>query len=73
MTRDEIKVGQLVQVSDEPRPHIQDRTELLGKLGLVTYVSRDWLTVQFSEGKCFNFWPVELDLVSEVKDGMPSR
>lgn len=69
MTRDEIKLGQLVQVSDEPRPHIQDRTNLLGKLGLVTYVSRDWLTVQFPEGD-FNFWPVELDLVSEAKDGI---
>ena len=70
MTRDEIKLGQLVKVSDEPRPHIQDRTKLLGKLGLVTYMSQDWLTVQFPEGEQFNFWPVELDLVSEAKDGI---
>lgn len=75
MTRDEIKIGQLVRVSDEPRPHIQDRTKLLGKLGLVTYAatSHDWLTVQFPEGEQFNFWPVELDLVSEAKDGIQSR
>ena len=73
MTRNEIKLGQLVKVSDEPRPGIHDRTNVRGKPGLVIYLSENWVTVMFPDNEQSNFWPVELDLVSEAKDGMPSR
>lgn len=72
MTSSQIKAGQLVRVSYEPRPSAFDHTQWMGKVGVVTWTNGDFAKVAFPDDTC-NFWPTELDLVSEAKDGMPNR
>jgi ribosomal protein L21E len=74
MTSNQIKTGQLVQVSYEPRfgGGGGGRTQWMGKVGVVTWTNGDFVKVAFPDDT-YDFWPAELDLIGEAKDGMPSR
>jgi hypothetical protein len=44
----------------------------MGKVGVVTWTNGDFVKVAFPDDT-YDFWPAELDLIGEAKDGMPSR